>query len=577
MSTQIISSNENKPTPNNIEQLEIEQTEMNLLSKINLNKNDQIKTETENISKLPDNSEETSPKDSLIHNKQSFNNNQNEINELPQVNSSTINPNNIFRYPGAFSLNNYGQLSEINYFHQQFFSLNQNPNFNPGMFTPNNFNKNTLDYYPQQNANFNMINPLYYNKSYTQHESSRFPFDSFKTTSRTNNIPQTPQTNSFSSTQNLQNNDLSSSYEQINQMQMKKSQNSNKSRLACNNMNNLSSYNNNNNAIVSLDDLWKDITKNNQAPTEFIKTQKGSREVQKFLYKVLPNEITILIQRLSESLPELMTDKYGNYFCQKLIQNCSPEQRIEILKSVQNNFCEISCNSFGTHSLQVLVEIANMENEQELLCSCIEKCLIQLSCNQRGTHIVQKFISNCTRESLQRKLYLIIIDNFLNLVNNPHGVCVLIKTLKFGMCKEEKINLLKLIIKNGLEIIQNPFGNYVVQTLLNDYFEKENDCCMKLLSIINENFFSLSMQKFSSNVVENSLRLNNKEILKQNLLNVIVSGKIGSMLKNTYGNFILEKLISRLSNEDKEEIAEIIETNCKDKNSAIFIKLISEQ
>lgn len=329
-------------------------------------------------------------------------------------------------------------------------------------------------------------------------------------------------------------------------------------------------------SFSSLDELLKEISKNGITPTQYIKTQKGSREVQKLLYKISPNDISTLIHHLAPTMTELMTDKYGNYFCQKLIQNCSPEQRIEILKSVKNNFSEISCNSFGTHSLQVLVEIANMENEQELLSLCIEKSLVSLSCDQRGTHIIQKFLSSCSNEKYQKKIHSIIIDNFSSLVNNPHGVCVLIKLLKYSNCVIEKNKLIDLVIKNSLEIIQNPFGNYVVQTLFNEHFENEKDNCMKILNVINENFFSLSMQKFSSNVVENSLRLNSKDVLKKNLLNVIVSGKIGSMLKNTYGNFVIEKLILKLTKEDKREIKKIIEANGKDKTNTIVLGLLSE-
>lgn len=329
-------------------------------------------------------------------------------------------------------------------------------------------------------------------------------------------------------------------------------------------------------AYCTLDDLLKEIAKNGITLTQYIKTQRGSREVQKLLYKISPNDISTLIQFLSSTMNELMTDKYGNYFCQKLIQNCSPEQRIEILKSVKENFNEISCNCFGTHSLQVLVEIANMENEQELLGECIEKNLLNLSCDQRGTHIVQKFLSSCSNEKFQKKLHDIIINNFINLVNNPHGVCVLIKLLKYSTCTEEKEKVIEMVIKNALEIIQNPFGNYVVQSLFNEHFDKEKNHCMKILDIINENFFSLSMQKFSSNVVENSLRLNSIDVLKKNLLNVILSGKIGSMVKNTYGNFVIEKLIMKLSKEDKNEIKSIIEKNGKDKTNNLVLSLLSD-
>ena len=324
----------------------------------------------------------------------------------------------------------------------------------------------------------------------------------------------------------------------------------------------------------SLEELVKELTKNNIPLINFITTEKGSREMQKLLYKLSPFDISSLIKELSSSMTIIMEDKYGNYFCQKLVQNCSPDQRVEILRNVKDSFNEVSCHSFGTYCLQVLVEISNMENEQALLSQCIENNLLSLACNQRGTHIVQKFFSSCSNEKFIQNIYTIVLSNFKELVNNPHGVCVLIRILKSNFCTKEKKLLIEKIIQNSLEIIQNPFGNYVVQSMLNEHFEKEKENCMKILDTINENFFSLSMQKFSSNVVENSLRLNSIEVLKQNLINVIVNGKINSMLKNTYGNFVIEKLIHRLSSQDKEEIKKIVESNGNGKSNSVILRLL---
>jgi hypothetical protein len=66
----------------------------------------------------------------------------------------------------------------------------------------------------------------------------------------------------------------------------------------------------------------------------FIKTQKGSRSMQKYLNKITPDKINYLLEKIQFDLKEIMCDPYGNYFIQKLIQCCSSSQRIYILKSV---------------------------------------------------------------------------------------------------------------------------------------------------------------------------------------------------------------------------------------------------
>jgi hypothetical protein len=66
----------------------------------------------------------------------------------------------------------------------------------------------------------------------------------------------------------------------------------------------------------------------------YARTQKGSRNLQKLLNKIVPDELDIILEKVKGQFAELMTDIYGNYFCQKLIQCCSAEQRMFMLKHV---------------------------------------------------------------------------------------------------------------------------------------------------------------------------------------------------------------------------------------------------
>jgi hypothetical protein len=59
--------------------------------------------------------------------------------------------------------------------------------------------------------------------------------------------------------------------------------------------------------------------------------------------------------------------------------------------------------------------------------------------------------------------------------------------------------LLDHISKNALEIVQNPFGNYIIQHILDEWGP---EIIKEVINVIIANIISLSMQKFSSNVVE---------------------------------------------------------------------------
>ena len=63
-------------------------------------------------------------------------------------------------------------------------------------------------------------------------------------------------------------------------------------------------------------------------------------------------------------------------------------------------------------------------------------------------------------------------------------------------------SILKTIETNCLDIIQNPFGNYIIQHVIDEW---GYNVCKDVVKLIHQNILSLSMQKFSSNVVEKCL------------------------------------------------------------------------
>ena len=295
----------------------------------------------------------------------------------------------------------------------------------------------------------------------------------------------------------------------------------------------------------------------------YIITQKGSREIQSILKKVTESEVDSLIAKLSSHFSDIMIDKYGNYFSQRLIQICSPNQRVAILKSIQPRFTEICINSFGTHPLQSLIEIVNMPKEREILLQCIEGHELELALDSKGTHVIQKFIS-CSSEEERGNVDKNIINELPKMINDSFGVCVLIKLIKQTTDESVKETIANYISSNNaLSFIQNPYANYVVQSLFN---QNDIHLCGDIINTIVDHFFSLSMQKFSSNVVENCIRYSDEGVVKKIYNDIINTGKLGSMLNNTYGNFVIEKLIARLNKEEKSELIKEITKIGKEKN-----------
>lgn len=70
---------------------------------------------------------------------------------------------------------------------------------------------------------------------------------------------------------------------------------------------------------------------------------------------------------------------------------------------------------------------------------------------------------------------------------------------------------------------QNPYANYVVQSLFN---QNDIHLCDDIIDTIVEHFFFLSMQKFSSNVVENCIRYSDESVVNKIYNDIITTGKL---------------------------------------------------
>ena len=295
----------------------------------------------------------------------------------------------------------------------------------------------------------------------------------------------------------------------------------------------------------------------------FLTTQKGSRSIQNILSTVSEKEIDLILKKIKTKSSEIMIDKYGNYFFQKLIELCTPKQRHFLLLSIKDHFVEISNNSFGTHPLQLLIEKITSKNEKEVVLKSIENNELNLSLDSKGTHVLQKFIS-ITKDEERLSINKNLLDILPKLINDPFGVCVLIKLIKYTNDKDIKINISKYISdNNALSFIQHPYANYAVQSLFN-----QNDICYcdDIIKVIVDNFYILSLKKFSSNVVENCIKFGNDIIVNKIYKSIFKDDKLEVLLNNTYGNFVIEKLVSRLNKEEKNKFLKEIEKLGKDKS-----------
>ena len=304
----------------------------------------------------------------------------------------------------------------------------------------------------------------------------------------------------------------------------------------------------------------------------YLCTSKGIFEIKKNLPQTSLDYKKFLILYLNKNgLAKIMKNVYGNYFFQQLIKN-SEEQIISlIIMYISDYFIDISKDSSGTFSLQALLdEISTLENEQKILgfIKCHE---MEMAYDKNATHVLQKLIL-IFPDNHRKELNQIILNNIKELCLDSNGICLIKNFIKTSTLINDKKRINDEFVKHFLTLAESPFGNYGIQFLIENWDKSMlNDIKDKLL----DNIYKLSMQQYSSNVVEKAIEIldgDYREKLKQKLC---FEGYLITLLNNKYGRYVLYKTVNYMDNTQKNDLEKqllnfinIKTNNNKNKNKA---------
>ena len=101
-----------------------------------------------------------------------------------------------------------------------------------------------------------------------------------------------------------------------------------------------------------------------------------------------------------------------------------------------------------------------------------------------------------------------------------------------------------------MDLIKHPYGNYVIQVLVDNWDLPE---VKQILKLYDKQFTSLSMEKYSSNVMERCIEKSD-DILSQYIDEVCESGKIFEVMKNNFGNYVIQKALRLCSGNDRRKL-----------------------
>jgi hypothetical protein len=231
----------------------------------------------------------------------------------------------------------------------------------------------------------------------------------------------------------------------------------------------------------------------------FAKNQQGSKYLQRVLAKASPDILDFVVVEVGDKMHELMTDSYGNYFCQKLLQSSSSKQRLYLLQKVSPYMVKISCDKRGTHSMQSLIQLINMKEEEEELEKAIVNNVVILSFDSNGTHVLQKVLLTVKPERLDY-IFNACYDKLIDLSLDANGLCVIKKIVsRFNDIPDKRAMLVQKLSENCVQLVQSPYGNYAIQQGIEHWTNEE---LKPVYENLHDNILQLSMQKFSSNVIE---------------------------------------------------------------------------
>ena len=125
--------------------------------------------------------------------------------------------------------------------------------------------------------------------------------------------------------------------------------------------------------------------------------------------------------------------------------------------------------------------------------------------------------------------------------------------------KKENFSILKqILIDHCLELIENPYGNYALQIVI-DYWE-HNDV-IEIISQLLGHCTELSMMKYSSNVIERCLQKSEVFLEKFITETCFTSNTVGALIKNNYGNYVIQTALKTARNGMKIALINAIENN----------------
>jgi hypothetical protein len=296
--------------------------------------------------------------------------------------------------------------------------------------------------------------------------------------------------------------------------------------------------------------------------------QKSTIVLQKRLMEAPKEELNNIIKEMSGYYSQIIKDKNGNYYCSDLFKVCDKNQRIKILNEMCNTISDDCIDEYGSHPIQTLIGLSSCEEEYRLLVMSFKdnNKILKAALNQNGTHVIQKLIVHIP-EQYRTEFNMIFVKFFCVLAMDMYGVCAIIKFMNYTKNEIIEKYLLNLILSNFVNIAQNQYGNYLIQNILEKWWNTNKGIYLKKKCI--DKFHILASNHYSSFVCDMFLKISSLEDKQLLMTTLIGLNNINLFNSNNTSKIIMNKLMLALKQKDDNNYKDYKNKNSSSKKNNI--------
>jgi len=213
------------------------------------------------------------------------------------------------------------------------------------------------------------------------------------------------------------------------------------------------------------------------------------------------------------------------------------DQRLRILHLIEKDFIQICCQKQGTHTIQTIFDNVTMEQEENFIRKSLQGNVSQLSIDPYGTHVIRKVLQ-CRSFDQHKQAFIFeeIFTNLNQLCLNKNGLCVIKIFIALIKSMRQKQRVIDSIGQDLIKLVSDPFGNYAISQIVEKW---EPQVCKPIFEKLATKIFELSIQKYSSCVIEKCLQFGDPQTRSAFIREISSSERLYDLIRHSYSNYVI--------------------------------------